>query len=250
MRRWNGHLVYKCIALCLLFASPGAQAELSEPFFQWHSSNVQLLRGSGYALGSKERTIVTVEHANGWRYGDFHFFLDQTWPDDNKPYFYFEPTLRFSLSKITGNDFSYGIVKDVLISSNIEKPKGQEIRYLGGLSVDFDLPGFKYFKSNYWVRNNQELSGSTYQITLVWNRPFKIAGADFLVEGFADFAGSEGSTVAHQLIVPRFLVDAGSLTGMQKNKLWLGVEWQYWHNKFGHKGVLESAPQLQMKWVI
>ena len=71
-----------------------------------------------------------------------------------------------------------------------------------------------------------------------------------LIEGVADFAGSEGKTVAHQLIIPRFLVDAGSLIGVKNNKLWIGIEWQYWHNKFGTKGVTESVPQLQIKYIL
>jgi hypothetical protein len=86
-------------------------------------------------------------------------------------------------------------------------------------------------------------------MTLVWNLPFQLAGTRLLFEGFTDIAGSEGKTVAHQLIVPRLLFDTGQLLGFAKNELWIGVEWQYWHNKFGVDGVTESVPQLQMKYV-
>lgn len=235
-------------AVCILMR-PSLLHAASDNFFQWHTTNIQLLRGFDYEVGSEERTIMTFEHANGWKYGDFHFFLDRTWPDEGKPFYYFEPTLRVSLGKVTGKDLSYGIIKDVLVSGNLEKPKGQDVRKLGGFSVDLDLPGFKFFKTNYWLRDNPNLSGSTYQITLAWNRPFKIGETNFLLEGFADFAGSEGTTTSHQLIVPRFLVNVGDLTGMGGNGLWAGIEYSYWHNKFGIKGTTESAPQLQLKWV-
>ncbi|MGE0753935.1 MAG: hypothetical protein AB7L92_02100 [Alphaproteobacteria bacterium] len=33
-------------------------------FFEWHTTNVQLLRGWDYKLGGKARTIMTLEHAN------------------------------------------------------------------------------------------------------------------------------------------------------------------------------------------
>jgi nucleoside-specific outer membrane channel protein Tsx len=218
-------------------------------FFQWHSSNMQLLHGSDYELGSEQRTVMTLEHANGWQFGDFFIFGDQIWSDEGKSTYYIEPTLRFSLSKLLDKKLSYGLIKDVLISAQIEKPKNKDVRKLAGFAVDFDLPGFNFFKSNFFVRDNPNLSGSTYQVTLVWNVPFQLAGVKMLLEGFTDIAGSEGSTVAHQLIVPRLLVDTGQLIGLKESKLWLGVEWQYWHNKFGVDGVTESVPQLQLKYI-
>ena len=220
-----------------------------DDFLQWHSSNLQLLRGYDYELGSEKRTIMTFEHASAWTFGDLYVFSDYSWPDGGDTSYYVEPTLRFSLSKITGKDFSYGIIKDVLISGQIEKPEGQSARKLLGFAVDLDLAGFKYFKTNFFVRDNPNLSGDTYQTTLAWSRAFQVNGIKILLEGFADLVGSEGVTVSHQLIVPRFLIDVGQITGMKENKFWLGFEWQYWHNKFGVDGVTESVPQFQMKYV-
>ncbi len=246
--RWQARLT--CSALLFFAASFGtAQAEAETPFVEWHTTNIQLLRGNHYELGSKKRTLSTLEHANKWRYGDFHFFMDYTWPDEGDEFYYFEPTTRFSLSKISGKDFSYGLIKDVLISTNFEKPKDRKTRLLGGVSVDLDLPGFTFFKTNYWLRDNRDLSGSTYQFSVAWNRPVEWQGVSFLSEGFADFAGSEGTTTSHQLIVPRFLVDIGEQIGVGENRFWGGIEYSYWHNKFGQKGTTESAPQLQFKWV-
>ncbi len=247
---WNqrDRLKYVIVVLSItLFSFPTWATE--DNFFQWHSTNVQFLRGHDYALGDKQRSIMTLEHANSWKYGDFFVFLDQTWPDNGKSGYYVEPALRFSLSKMTGRDFSYGLLKDVLVATSIEKPKGQGVRYLSGVAFDLNIPGFKFFKTNWYLRDNPDLSGNTHQLTLVWNRPSSIGNVRLLVEGFADFAGSEGSTVAHELIVPRLLCDVGELAGLQQNKVWIGMEWQYWHNKFGVDGVTESVPQLQLKWV-
>lgn len=44
-------------------------------------------------------------------------------------------------------------------------------------------------------------------------------------------------------------MDVGHASGFAENTLWAGIEWQYWHNKFGVDGVTESVPQLQMKYV-
>lgn len=243
-------MVFKQIIITLVFfiITPFTYAADSD-FIQWQTSNIQLLRGSDYKLGSEKRTIMSLEHANGWKYGDFFIFGDQIWSDEGNSTYYIEPTLRFSLGKILDKKLSYGLIKDVLISAQIEKPKNQDVRKLAGLGVDFDLPGFKFFKSNFFIRDNPNLSGHTYQVTLVWNVPFKISGVNMLLEGFTDIVGGEGSSVAHQLIVPRLLADAGPLVGFKQNKLWLGLEWQYWHNKFGVDGVTESVPQLQVKYI-
>lgn len=220
-----------------------------EVFFQWHTTNIQLLRGSDYEIGSDRRTIMTLEHANGWRYGDFYMFVDQAWLDNGKPEYYTEPTLRLSLSKITGKDFSYGIIKDVLISGQLEKPKGLDMTHLAGFAVDLNLSGFKFFKTNFFIRDNSNLAGNTYQATFIWNRPFKIGNTHCLIEGFADLSGGEDFKKSNQLIVPRFLVDIGDAIGGEKNKLWMGMEYQYWHNKFGTDGITESVPQAQVKYV-
>jgi len=37
---------------------------------QWHSTNVKVLRAGDYQVGDGERTILTLEHANGWTYGE------------------------------------------------------------------------------------------------------------------------------------------------------------------------------------
>jgi len=218
-------------------------------FIQWHSTNMQLLRGFDYELGSEERTIGTFEHAHGHRLGDFYMFVDYTWPDEGEENYYVELSPRLSLGKITGKDFSYGIIKDALISTTIEKPESQKARYLYGGAVDLNVPGFKFFKTNLYVRDEPGLD-KTYQLTLVWNRPFEIQGHKFVIEGFADLAGDAGQgKKPYQLIVPRFLMDVGHASGFAENTLWAGIEWQYWHNKFGVDGVTESVPQLQMKYV-
>ena len=43
--------------------------------FDWTASNIQLLYGSDFEFGDRDRTTVTVEHANGWKYGQNFFFV-------------------------------------------------------------------------------------------------------------------------------------------------------------------------------
>lgn len=229
-----------------LFVPFAAKAGIVE----WHSSNIQILKGGGYKIGDRNRTIMTLEHAHGHAYGDTFAFIDWTWPHDGKPEYYAELSPRLSLSKIFDANLSAGIIKDILISTNMEKPKHQGPRYLYGGAIDLNLPGFKFFKTNAYIRDDTQIDGDTWQITLVWNRPFKVGNTNMLIEGFADLAGGEGPTkTSNQLIVPRFLIDAGNLAGYPNGKIWLGIEYSYWHNKFGNDGITESTPQLQLKGV-
>lgn len=213
----------------------------------WQTANIQLLSGSDYEMGNKNRNIITAEYANGWKYGDNYIFFDATDPDKEGASVYGEISPRLSFSKISGKNISYGKVKDILLAGTIEAGENTR-RYLYGLGVDLDIPKFKFFKVNTYVRDDPDKEGQTYQVTLSWNMPLEYKSHKFLLEGFADFAGREGTSYDdNQLIVPRFLLDVGHYWN-KENKLYAGVEWQYWHHKFGGKKT-ENIPQLQLKWV-
>lgn len=219
-------------------------------FIEWQSANIQLLKGWDYAVGPKDRALVTFEYANRFRYGDFFMFIDGTRYDEGGTTAYGEFSPRFSFSRMTGEDWSLGIVRDVLISTTFEKGKGDVRAYLYGLAFDLDLPGFAFLKTNYYVRDNPDRGYTTWQVTVSWKYPFEVGRVRMLCEGFADFAGEGGASYqANQFIVPRLLIDLGDLAGGQKDRFWIGVEYSYWRNKYGIQGVTESLPQLQTKWV-
>lgn len=238
----------KNIVLSLILLTSVSSIAYAENFFQWNTSNLQILRGHDYEVGEQQRSIVTLEHAHGHKYGDTYIWVDLIKPDGMDYTYYGEFSPRLSLSNLTGYDFSYGIIKDILISTTFEKAKDQGPQYLYGGAIDLNLPGFKFFKANAYVHDSTELGGKTWQITLAWNRPFEVEGVKFLSEGFADFQGDEGGRRPNQLIVPRLLVDVGDLIGHKPGKFMAGIEYQYWHNKFGLDGVTESVPQAQLKW--
>ncbi len=222
-------------------AAPAAAQDLIE----FHTENVQLLRGSTYELGDRARTVITLEHANRWRYGDLFVFADLTLGDDGQRSAYGEISPRLSLSRMTGQDWSFGVVSDVYLAGNFELGDEGLDRQLFGAAVDLDLPGFRFVRVHAYHRDDPQRPGSTWQSTIVWNRPFQLGGQSFLAEGFADLAGGEGAGTDHQLIVPRLLWQVPAA-----EHVWVGVEYQYWHNKFGVSGVDESVAQFQVKFVL
>lgn len=211
----------------------------------WNSTNVWLLQGNDFELGERERTIMRLEHADGWKYGDNYFFVDFTQSETNTTaYGEFEP--RLSLGKISGRDLSYGPVKDVLLTGSYNV--GEDFRaYLYGAAVDLNLPGFAWFKFAAYGRDDDNLPGQGWQITPAWLYPFNAGKLKFSFQGLIDYIGPEGPSVRNLVVVPRLWLDVGALWGAPGH-LEVGVEYFYWKNKFGVKGVDEKVIEPAIKW--
>lgn len=231
------------VSICAIW--PVAAFAKDDGLIQWHSTNVQLLRGSGYALGSSQREIITVQHAHGWTLGDNMVFYDATLTGQD----YFEWHSRLSLKKIRKAPVKIGPVKDILLASTLEVPEKGSARYLFGVGADWTIPGFKFFATNFYLRDNPDLAGHTWATTFAWKKTFAVRGQPFLFDGFVDMAGSEGTRSGYQLAAPTLLADIGTHMG-QADKLFLGIEYQHWNNKFGLKDVDERVAQLQLRWVL
>jgi len=219
---------------------------------QWSSTNIQYLKGSSYELGDDTRSIVTLEHVNGWKYGDNFFFVDITNPDrkgDLTPTeFYGEISPRFSLSALSGSDLKTGIFKDFLITTTMEVGESFH-NYLYGLAADLELPGFKVFQVNWYIRN--EITAQTdlgQQVTLVWLLPFDMGSSSWVFEGFLDYAYGNKPHEDNIITAPRLLIDVGKFFDAP-GTLQAGVEYQMWRNKFGIDGVDENVAQAMVKWI-
>lgn len=235
------------LSILLLAASIGAPATAQS----WNAFNAQYLYASDFELGHERVGTLTLAWANGWTYGDSFTFADVTrfGRSDNKIYAEWSP--RLSLSKITGKDFSAGPIEDVLWSGTLEW--GENVsNYLMGAAVDLAVPGFNFFRVNGYLRENPDLPGSTWQTTVTWSADFEVGFSRWSFSGFIDWAGSEGKrgTSAYSKrnlhAQPQLLLDAGHLFGRQ-GLFHVGVEWLYWHNKYGIPGVYESVAQAMVK---
>ena len=213
----------------------------------WQSNSVTLSHGTHYELGDVNREIATFEHANNWKYGDTFFFTDVSFLERVSTKVYGELHPRFSLGKILDKPFKYGIFDDVLLATQLEFGSDDIRVYLYGLGTNLKIPGFTYFTLNGYVRDNAHLSGATYQISAVWDYPMSILGRRVAVTGFTDWAGGEDGLEKNLTFVPQVLVDIGEIWN-KPNRFYGGIEYQYWYNKFGVKGIEEHAPQVIVKF--
>ncbi len=218
----------------------------------WSSTNIQYLYGTTYELGDKTRSIITLEHVNGWKYGDNFFFVDITnatrTGDKTPTEFYGEISPRFSIGSMLGKDLSAGVFKDALVTTTLEVGQGFH-NYLYGLAVDLNIPGVKVFQINYYLRN--EIGAGTdlgSQVTLVWLYPFDIGPVGMTFEGFFDYAFGNKPKEDNIITGPRLLIDVGKFFS-SPGQLQAGIEYQIWRNKFGIDGVDEDVAQAMVKWI-
>ena len=278
--------LHKAAFASLLFLAPSAihagepvapdnTAAPSGSFFQFTSTSLSYLYGFNWDTPfspASDRDIITLEHFNANRFGDFFLFVDfmnlttenRGGPADSGFDIYGETSPRLSLGKLTGKPVKFGIIKDFHIYSgtyefgrsksldNINNEFGTDIdttqlRQLHGVAVDLDLPGFNVATINAYWRDDLDVSGSTWQITAAWEVPFTIGEFDFVFKGFADVAGSEGALEAQFHTSPQLVVDIGDKILGRKKVLYFGTEVDVWWNEYGIKDQDDVVPQLLLQ---
>lgn len=264
------------LALTAALNTPMASAE------NWGNTEVQL-----QALGELERvgnggtadtTIITFQHAGGWEYGDNFFFMDYSrysensngnFPVDDSSELYGEWYSNFSLGAITGNDLSFGPVKDIgLVAGFNYAPEVDSAWVLPGVRFSLDLPGFAFAQidvTGYMHQGGGSADSpvftvvdedSSFMIDFAWAYPFKIGSTSWSFEGHAEYI--DGRTQVNNfgtieleswiLIQPQVRLDVGELMGTPSNRLFAGIEYQYWKNKLGTKGVDDNTVQFLAVW--
>ncbi len=237
-----------CIGLLsgLLFAA-SASAEMI-----WSNNSFSLLDGDDYEVGDNSKTVFTLEHASGHSWGDMFVFVDRLHhnnDENDELYGEFQP--NFSIAKLAGMELAEdGLISDFYLATQWEfgsNFRGGFDNFLYGAGVALKVPGFKFFKVNLYRRNNEQADDNN-QLTLVWNYPFSIGGANFLIDGFLDAVDGNDQITSGYNFTPQIKFDLGSAAGMAPGKLFVGVEYVYWKNKFGIDGTTEQNPNLLIKW--
>ncbi len=240
--------------------------------------SVSLLKGNGFRddLGYRsDKTTVTIENFAVWELGTVFFYYDITEPttDDgqiqkgrkdafsNQFFGGISPT--FSLSKMTGKQVGYGIIKDVSIRLEMENGSGTGQfnfqNYFYGLQYDVAVPGFDFFSLNTVIRDNPNNRGVGFQIGAFWqmtwdygrwNR-YKFTG--FLAaspwDGDQDRTENTDLSPKGQYLTsqPQFLYDLGYGLWGKQNRFEIGFEYAYFLNRFQQQHKDEKVLQYMTK---
>ena len=203
--------------------------------------------------------IITFQHASGHKYGKNFFFVDHSRSDTGSG-FYGEWYSTFGLGAITGSDMSFGAVKDVGLIAGFNFAPGTNSMYtLPGVNLALDLPGFAFANLDITGYNHIKTDGSSgeessYMLDFNWAYPFKAGGLSWSVEGHAEYIAGrdlkDGSDKLEDWILmqPQVRLDLGEALGNEAGNLFVGIEYQYWKNKYGEKDKNESMVQLQTVW--
>ncbi len=263
--------VKMALLLATLPVSPGALA------LDWSATELELLHGWDYRepfnAHRVSKSLVTIQHASGYGLGRNFMFVDllksgsQERDLGNNPEspteIYGEAYTTLSLSKVAGRELAGGPVRDLGLTLGLNAgTKDSQLGprpkvYLAGLTLDFAVAQgfFNMDVLAYWDRGCYDGINScpdyktTYQITPAWSVPFRLGPVDAEFAGFVDIIGARGAgTVRQVLTQPQLRLDIGRGLLGEKGRLYAGIEYQYWHNKYGSRGVDEHNPQLLVLW--
>lgn len=236
----------------LLFASSVAMAD---DFIHWQNTDLTLLYGDKYEVVSDEQTTVTFTHVNGNAWGDFFMFYDALNYRGGGESQYGEISPRFSASKIFGADFSNSIIQDVLLTTTFEFGYGNVESLLYGIAVDLKVPGFDFLQLNTYKRDPNNNQSEGYQFTPVWQMTFPVGQSEIVFDGFIDWVFKSDNDAYQENVHfnPQLKYDLGmAIWGKaSKGKLYAGIEYDYWSNKFG---ISSDAPidvdQSTFSWIV
>ncbi|HEY1392762.1 MAG TPA: outer envelope protein [Methylibium sp.] len=218
-----------------------------------------------------KKDIFFLTHVSGYKYGSNFFNVDLLQSDSKDPsgvgstagaheaYIVYRHFL--DIGKVSGKDFKAGPMRGWGVTAGFDWNSKTDAGYNSkkrmlvlGPTVEFDVPGFLNVSLlELWESNapcNNYNAGTAFPVcvsrysykahpmlTAAWGIPVFSLPLSF--EGYANFIASKGhnefggSTAAEINIDAQLMYDVGSLWGTPKT-FKLGLEYQYWKNKFGN----------------
>ena len=217
--------------------------------------------------GTEHQTVVfTVQQTSFWKYGDSFYFLDYLDDDARDGFndrdFYGEWYPTLSLGKLRKKEFRAGPIRDFSLIGGVNVGgDAKVVKYLPGLRISWDLPGFQFLNTDLtaYIDDNTGLMGGgapktddSFMFDVSWGLPFDLGRQSFAIVGHAEYIASRTNELGQKeegwmLAQPQFLWDLGKAMAEAPQKLMVGIEYQYWVNKLGTDRD-ESVAQLLVVW--
>jgi nucleoside-specific outer membrane channel protein Tsx len=234
-----------------------------------------------------KKNIFSLTHASGYKYGTNYFNADMLLSDSKDPssanstdgaheaYVVYRHFL--DIGKVSGKEFKFGPVRGWGLTAgfdwNTKTDAGYNSKkrlFVFGPTLQLDVPGFlsvsllQMWESNapYNTFTNTSTPRYSYKthpmLNLAWG--IGIGSLPLSFEGYANFIASKGKnefggdTAAETNIDMQLMLDAGSLWGTPKT-FKIGLEYQYWKNKFGNNssgpagsGAFAKTPMIRAEY--
>jgi nucleoside-specific outer membrane channel protein Tsx len=235
------------------------------------------------------KNIFALTHVSGYQYGSNFFNVDFLQSDSKDPaslgqnsgaqeaYLVYRHTL--DLGKLSGNELKFGAIRGVGLTAGFDWNTKNDVGYNSrkrmlvlGPTLMWDVPGF-FNTSLQLLQESNAPSGAfppisnvkdryTYKthpmLNITWGIPLN---AQISFEGYGNFIANKGKdevgnqTGVETNIDMQVMWDLSASIGGKKNSFKLGLEYQYWNNKFGNtqattggKGYLAKTPMLRAEY--
>ena len=270
-----------------LLSCGGAQAA------DWSDTSVSWRYGTRFAEPFNpehiKKHIFALTHASGYKYGSNFFNVDLLQSDKNDPasltqsegaqeaYIVYRHTL--DIGALRGTEMRYGPVKGVGVTVGFDWNTKNDVGYnsrkrmlVAGPTLMWDVPGFLN-TSVLLLRESNAPSGAfppistvngryTYDTHAMFSASWGIPVAERLsFEGYLNFIAAKGrdevgnGTGAETNLDMALMYDVGYHFGQPKNRFRLGLEYQFWNNKFGNtrattggRGQRASTPMVRAEY--
>ena len=284
MSRNRNNLVLKsCLAAALACGGVAHAADWSDTSVSWRYGTDF---AEPYNTQDISKNILGLTHVSGYKYGTNFFNVDFLMSDSKDPaslsqtsgaqeaYLVYRHTL--DIGKLRGKDIKFGPVRGVGATFGFDVNAKNDVGYNSrkrmlvlGPTLMWDVPGFLNTSLLILSESNAPsgafppISGVTgrytYQVhpmlTANWGIP---VGSLLSFEGYANFIASKGKdevggdTAAETNVDMELMFDVGAAAGNAKNTFRVGLEYQYWKNKFGNPssvpGSKASTPMIRAEY--
>lgn len=210
-----------------------------------------------------KKNIIDFQHVSGYKYGTNFLNVDLLMSDKNDPgngvaghegaqeaYVVYRNT--FDIGKITGTELKYwGVIRGIGMTAGFDwntKNDGYSSKkrmLVVGPTLMMDVPGFmnisvhELFESNAptGIQNRYNYDAHP-MFEIAWGIP--IGDSPFSWEGYFDYIASKGKdefggdTVPETHLDTQVMLDVGRVLGGPKQTFKVGIEYEYWRNKFGN----------------
>jgi len=273
-------------ASTLVASTPARAADWSDTYIGWRYGDKFAEPFNNRDIG---KHILNLSHVSGYKYGTNFFNVDFLFSDKDDPanaapnaegaheaYVVYRHTL--DIGKVTGSDLKFGFVRGVGATLGFDINSKTDAGYnskkrmiVAGPTLMIDVPGFlnvsllALWESNAPCNTFAGTCVPRYDykvhpmLNLAWGIP--IGKSPFSFEGFANFIGSKGTNefggpTKHEINIDmQIMLDVGKVTGGPAGKFKVGLEYQYWKNKFGNdhggpagNGAFAKTPMIRAQY--